>query len=297
MKYLIALTFFLTLCSSAYSQTKKDSSYFPLAIGNQWIYKFNEGPFFDTVTIVDTQRVNGKQYYAFQKYGGNRYIWFGKDTNRVYIIDTVANRLNTSNVSECMVYDFSVATGESWELSLTNSAIVCEYAGKITLAKKNDSIITIAGMFTNCYKFSHTISPCKDAGRYEEWFAAGIGSVAYSEESLTGIRRWYLLQSNILTEVVGPHYSHSIVEYNLWQNYPNPFNPLTSITYSIPIGSNVKIIIYNSLGEKIKTLVNEYKTSGNYTINFDASSFASGVYFYQLSVGTSIITKKMILLR
>jgi hypothetical protein len=280
-----------------YAQTKKDSSYFPLAIGNQWIYKFNEGPFFDTVTIVDTQRVNGKQYYAFQNNGGNKYIWFGKDTNRVYIIDTVANRLDNSNVSECMVYDFSVATGESWELSLNNSNLDCDYAGKITLAKKNDSIITIAGMFTNCYKFSRTILSCRDAGRVEEWFAAGIGRVAYSEESIAGIRNWYLLQSNILTEVVGPYYSHSIVEYNLLQNYPNPFNPGTVISYSIPSTSNVKLIVFNTLGQIIKTLVAEYKNAGNYTINFDASSFASGVYFYQLSVGTSIITKKMILLR
>jgi Secretion system C-terminal sorting domain len=297
MKYLIALIFFLTLCSSMYSQTKKDSSYFPLAIGNQWIYKFNEGPFFDTVTIVDTQRVNGKQYYAFQKYGGNRYIWFGKDTNRVYIIDTIANRLNTSNVSECMVYDFSAATGESWELSLTNSYLECDYAGIITLVKKNDSIITIAGMFSDCYKFSRSMLPCRDAGRLGEWFAAGIGRVAYSEESIAGIRNWYLLQSNLLTEVVDPHYSHSIVEYNLWQNYPNPFNPGTVISYSLPSTSSVKLIVYNTLGQKVRTLVSEYKNAGNYTINFDAADLTSGIYFYKLEAGQFSQIKKMILLK
>jgi|GEM_PF-2107684 hypothetical protein len=68
--------------------------------------------------------------------------------------------------------------------------------------------------------------------------------------------------------------------YELYQNYPNPFNPTTKITYVLPFSSNVKIDVYNLIGEKVKQLVNEQKDAGNYEVNFNSSGLASGVYFY-----------------
>ncbi len=69
-------------------------------------------------------------------------------------------------------------------------------------------------------------------------------------------------------------------EFNLYQNYPNPFNPSTVIKYALPFSSNVKIEIFNILGEKIKELVNEQKSTGYYGVNFNTTGLASGVYFY-----------------
>ena len=86
-------------------------------------------------------------------------------------------------------------------------------------------------------------------------------------------------------------------EFILAQNYPNPFNPSTTIKYSIPHQSNVILKIYDVLGKEIETLVNEEKTVGNYQVEFDASSFSSGVYFYQLRAGEFVQTKKMLLLK
>jgi hypothetical protein len=83
----------------------------------------------------------------------------------------------------------------------------------------------------------------------------------------------------------------------LAQNYPDPFNPSTTIDYSIPESGNVKLKVYNSLGEKVATLVNEIKSRGNYEINFNASELASGIYFYQLKSGSFVKTKKKIILR
>jgi len=88
----------------------------------------------------------------------------------------------------------------------------------------------------------------------------------------------------------------------LSQNYPNPFNPTTKIQYTIPTvgvqrAVSVQLEIYNVLGKEVATLVNESKSAGNYEVEFDASSLPSGVYFYQLKVGNSIETKKMILMR
>ena len=85
--------------------------------------------------------------------------------------------------------------------------------------------------------------------------------------------------------------------YKLFQNYPNPFNSTTRIRYSILQLSNVVIKVFDILGNKVTTLVNEEKEQGVYTINFDANNLASGLYFYQLRAGNFIKTKKMILLR
>jgi len=86
-------------------------------------------------------------------------------------------------------------------------------------------------------------------------------------------------------------------EFNLSQNYPNPFNPSTIIEYSIPESGDVKLEVYNSLGEELVTLVNEYKEAGNYNINLDAADLSSGIYYYRLTSNSFNEIKKMILLK
>ncbi|MEJ2104909.1 MAG: T9SS type A sorting domain-containing protein, partial [Ignavibacteriaceae bacterium] len=83
--------------------------------------------------------------------------------------------------------------------------------------------------------------------------------------------------------------------YYLAQNYPNPFNPATKISYKIDEPGFVQLKVYNVLGVEVKSLINEFKNSGEYSINFDASSLYSGVYFYTLSVNNFTQTRKMIL--
>ena len=86
-------------------------------------------------------------------------------------------------------------------------------------------------------------------------------------------------------------------EYILYQSYPNPFNPSTTIKYSIPKGDIVSIRIYDILGSELAVLTNEFKTAGTYSVDFNASRFASGVYFYQIRAGNFVETKKMVLLK
>jgi len=85
--------------------------------------------------------------------------------------------------------------------------------------------------------------------------------------------------------------------YTLEQNFPNPFNPGTTINFSIPVEGFVTLDVYNSIGQKVATLVNETKTAGTYAVNFDASDLTSGIYFYKISSGSFSETKKMILLK
>jgi len=87
------------------------------------------------------------------------------------------------------------------------------------------------------------------------------------------------------------------LEFNLAQNFPNPFNPSTTIKYSISKASQVKLIVYNTIGEEIYTLVNEFQQSGSYTVRFNSELASSGVYFYKLIAGDFVSTKKMIFIK
>ena len=88
-----------------------------------------------------------------------------------------------------------------------------------------------------------------------------------------------------------------ITNYKLFQNYPNPFNPTTIISYQVPVTSNVEILVFNTLGEKVATLVNGEKEAGVYDVVLNEANLPSGVYLYKLTAGDFISTKKMILLK
>jgi hypothetical protein len=86
-------------------------------------------------------------------------------------------------------------------------------------------------------------------------------------------------------------------DFALSQNYPNPFNPTTYINYTIAKNSAVELTVYDILGVEVAQIVNEVKSPGSYTVAFDGSNLASGVYFYKLRAGNNVITKKMLLMK
>jgi photosystem II stability/assembly factor-like uncharacterized protein len=88
-----------------------------------------------------------------------------------------------------------------------------------------------------------------------------------------------------------------VFEYSLSQNYPNPFNPTTTINYSIPNTGNVKITVFNAIGCKVSTIVDEYKSPGNYSFKFNGSKMASGIYLYRLESGNYTVSKKFVLIK
>ncbi|QQS38161.1 MAG: T9SS type A sorting domain-containing protein [Ignavibacteriales bacterium] len=92
----------------------------------------------------------------------------------------------------------------------------------------------------------------------------------------------------------------TVSEFQLEQNFPNPFNPSTKIEFTVPVVKNENTVavilkIYDALGREVKTLVNDKKSAGVYTVEFIATEFPSGVYFYNLNAGDVSITKKMVL--
>ena len=88
-----------------------------------------------------------------------------------------------------------------------------------------------------------------------------------------------------------------VKQFELYQNYPNPFNPTTKIKYQIPSEEKVLLKIYDVLGREVKTLVNEIRSAGVHEIEFNASSLASGIYFYRISAGNYSDIKKIVLLK
>ncbi|GEM_PF-4912595 len=85
--------------------------------------------------------------------------------------------------------------------------------------------------------------------------------------------------------------------FQLYQNYPNPFNPTTDIKFDIPKDANVKVKIYDILGREVASVINEFKKAGEYSISYDASNLASGIYIYKIEANDLTDAKKMILIK
>jgi hypothetical protein len=138
-----------------------------------------------------------------------------------------------------------------------------------------DTIFTVSGL-SNLTTYYWRVN-AMNAGGTSPW------SQTWSfNSSITGI-------SNIKSDLP--------VVYELYQNYPNPFNPSTVINYSIPKTSLVTIKVYDILGKEVATLVNEEKSAGNYSVQFNGGNLSSGIYFYRMHAGSFTETKKLILLK
>jgi photosystem II stability/assembly factor-like uncharacterized protein len=123
---------------------------------------------------------------------------------------------------------------------------------------------------------------------------SGSKFYAYIGTSRGGI---FKLVEDISSIGINPISNEIPKTYSLSQNYPNPFNPSTNINFSIPKNSFVKISIYNVLGQLITELVNENKTPGNYSVEFDGTNLPSGLYLYKIQAGAFTETKKMLLIK
>jgi len=103
--------------------------------------------------------------------------------------------------------------------------------------------------------------------------------------------------TQVITNLSDEPNAQRLTDFILNQNYPNPFNPRTTISYQLPVASEVELIIYNSLGQQVAILISENQPAGQHQYQWDASIFSSGVYLYRLRAGGHVITKKMFLLK
>gem|GEM_PF-3483221 len=281
---------------TARAQVLHDSSYFPLAVGNQWIYRTLDSVYTDTEMVADTQRVNGRLYYGFTHGSSSTpYLWFREDGDKIYIAESVVIPQDSTDIQEYLMYNFSAQPWESWHVSMTYFPLVCDYGGDIAMERIVDSIVTPAGIFRNCPVFSHR-SSCRDAGICGEFFAAGIGRIQINRVTYFGGVYLLLTNSTLITEMADNSNSLVINDYHLFQNYPNPFNPTTTIVFQIPHKIYVTLEIYNVVGQKVKMLVNSELKAGQHSVLWNASDQTSGIYFCIIRANNFSKSIKLVLL-
>lgn len=146
-------------------------------------------------------------------------------------------------------------------------------------------------------EFINSIYKCSDSG----YIALGTTSPFSGNPDFLGIKTDK--NGNTVPVSIVKFSSLVMEDYLLFQNFPNPFNSQTKIRFTLPNHSFVNIAIFNTIGEKIENLLNEYKAEGDYTIKYDASNLPSGIYFYTMSLtdkdfkAKKVITKKLVLLK
>jgi hypothetical protein len=279
-------------------------SYYPLRTGTYWEYHEHEvelwTPFYwdyyySIQVLGDSLLSNGKFYKILEKL-------YLDSTQAKYLL---FERIDTTS---CNVYRYSTsAPGNEYLLDSLKSQIgdttisgrngeyFSSYPGYVCTDIYSDTVLDIA---TTSKEFE-CIFPLHPA-TYK--LSIGFG-LTYFETGwdfgyLTRELRYAVIDS---IEYGTPlHISHvkndmNVVSLKLYQNFPNPFNPLTRISYILPQSNHVHLTIYDLMGRKIQTMVNEYQAVGSYSVDFDASHLSSGIYFYQLKVGNNFVaTKKMI---
>jgi photosystem II stability/assembly factor-like uncharacterized protein len=189
----------------------------------------------------------------------------------------------------------STDNGKTWVmLTSTESPIYNSYIGALVVTGSDIFVVSENEVYRstdNGNNFNNISGGLPDIGITA--FSVNDSSIFVGTNS--GI--WKLLLSDIINSVKNSTLPSSPKSFVLRQNYPNPFNPSTVIQYQIPINGMVTLKVFDILGREIKTLVNEYKNQGTYTVLFDASKLSSGIYFYQIRSGNFISTKKMILMK
>jgi len=162
---------------------------------------------------------------------------------------------------------------------------------------------TIFGVQTGIKDFQYSIVP----GTPVMTFARGFGLVHRTELYAWSEPAYTIYTDLQYARINGQEYGTLVTvqqskpelprRFSLAQNYPNPFNPTTVVSYQLPVGSNVRLVIFDILGREVATLVNERKAPGSYSVKFDGSHLASGVYFYRIVAGSFAETKRLLLIR
>ncbi len=304
-KTVIIFGLFLTITVNLFSQDTNIVKYFPLKVGNVWVYYFQAAykggsdAGYHKYRITGTTQINGKTYFQFIR--STAYIYGGVFSCQSYIyqinsplrIDSVTGNIySSSNCPPSQLID-------SLKSQLFDSKITCND----TRSCIDTASYTIFGYNLPSKQFMN-LGP---KGSYKkDRYVKNIGivngeyhwNIGNCSRTLVGCYLDGVLfgDTNV---IVGLHQISSEIpnQYSLSQNYPNPFNPATNIKFQIPSSGFVNLKIYDALGREISILVNENLNPGTYEINWDALQYPSGVYYYKLVVGSYSETKKMILIK
>lgn len=266
--------------------------YFPLAVGNYWVFDFGFGKM---SVKKDTLMPNGKKYAMVENTVGS---WLG-GTFFLRQENNIIWRYNPVIGSEEIEIDLGIPGKQDYELSFshgTGHLIVVTATGK--------SKISVFSAERTTYTYLKDLIPYIDDEVYTTC-AEGIGFIKF-DQAFGGHTIWEAFIDGVLYKTANVENAEKIpsTQYSLEQNYPNPFNPLSTIQYTIPELSRVRLSIVNVLGQVVSVSEKGVIERGSYQHIVDASNLSSGLYFYRLEASAfhhpeqkTVLTKKMMLIR
>lgn len=202
--------------------------------------------------------------------------------------DDTSNGYNIgwTETGEYLKYTFEVQSGGTYD-------IIVRYAA-------NNSDGQIRFSFDN--RFSTQLKPLLSTGGWQNWHSMVISDIKLTAGTHEMIVQFFFGGFNInyfdfVQTVVGVDGEAAPPKYELNQNYPNPFNPKTNIKYQVAETSKVELNVYDTLGQKVETLVNDTKKPGVYEVEFEAENLSGGIYFYKIVTAHFSETKKMLYLK
>jgi len=243
----------------------------------------------------------GKRFYWAVNFPSSNPMWIRFDT-------TTGNLYRFNSNNSCSYYDHQSLIDSLWsgfndsvkyclsatEIPKCSDTSYLNIFGKLRQKKVFDincsyppySSCSVRRLYIDSIGMYGYIGSSSGGGGFSghEWQLRGtiLNGVVYGDTSLIGL-------SIITTDVP--------LEYSLSQNYPNPFNPVTNIKFDIPKQMMVKIAVYDIIGKEISVLANEEMNAGSYSVDWDASNYPSGVYFYKITAGVYSESKKMVLVK
>jgi len=275
----------LFISSSIIAQSRAE--YYPLQIGNKWVYKttyYDVGPpsisYYSKEVIGDTTMDNGIKYSVILENGYKHYERFDTLTNEIIYYSYSDNRSNDiPRYSLNYIKDSTV----NWNSSFGGMKFQITF---YQIPSSDTSTINLIG--------DGLVSVYVSFKKYIGIVYQSFSEISLSSNNLIG----YRINGKEWGHLTGVSNIKNIVpDYKLEQNYPNPFNPTTTIEFAIAKSSRVKLNVYNSLGQLITTILDKQLLPGQHKAVFDGSNYTSGVYFYQLITDNYKSTKKFILLK
>ncbi|MBI1939434.1 MAG: T9SS type A sorting domain-containing protein [Ignavibacteriales bacterium] len=272
------------------AQEKPDpSSFFPSAVRNVWEYSTDHG--FVRQMIYSDSLGND----------GSKFLFTDYQTNPLFKIDTVSIVYYLPFALNWKLYKLESDSGATWRVR-TDPPGTFARVDKIYSANifGKERYVTQIGFYRPPYPFTDTTITEETVYECYVLLVSGIGEY-YEFDYESGPVR--ILQGCIIDGVtygtvdVEEEIQTLPTEFVLYQNYPNPFNPATNIEYNLPNSANVTLKIYNSLGEEVRRLVEEYQQGGKHEVTFDARGLPNGVYFYSLCASAFSQTKKLLLMK
>lgn len=276
MKKIFLILFLIQNVSVLYPQYDDPYQYYPMAVGNYWYYFAGPNNYYTEKIYEDSTDSNGNRFFWIH----NRLLNHAYRPN--YCIDT--NYFVIKNHE--YILKLNAKLGEKWWL-LQNGDTTRGRLCKLTYIEDGEYL----GIKTRFLKYTTytrvtDINEHYDSYDHSEVLAYGIGMIFHDNDyeypyELGGA----IIDGKVIGNPVGIEENTAGYlpdNFVLFQNYPNPFNPSTKIKYRLPTESYIVINVFNSLGERVKTLYEGIKREGEYLVEFNGAGLTSGVYFIQL---------------